>query len=155
MLGYKAPEILRNEAYLMYAAMTKDEGNAADECFSAACQGVHRLVLGGGSDVSVYGKIGQERFDLGFGGKEMLTGPHPVETNKPYNPVHVGTLGVNGVMVQTEYLPDLIEEFWLLTFCRVRHIKVHNDSLRSLIMSIGQNCPKTRLLSHYQGKIAR
>jgi hypothetical protein len=37
MLRCKAPEILRNEAYLMYAAMTKDEGNAADERFSAAC----------------------------------------------------------------------------------------------------------------------
>jgi hypothetical protein len=33
----KAPEILRNEAYLMYVAMTKDEGNAADGRFSAAC----------------------------------------------------------------------------------------------------------------------
>jgi hypothetical protein len=31
---------------------------------------------------------------------------------------------VNGVVVQTEYLPDLIEEFWLLTFCRVRHIRL-------------------------------
>jgi len=32
----KAPEILRREAYLLYAAATKDEGNAADGCFSAA-----------------------------------------------------------------------------------------------------------------------
>ena len=39
-------------------------------------QGIHRLVLGGGSDVCVYGKVGQERFDLGFGGEEVLTGPH-------------------------------------------------------------------------------
>ena len=37
MPGCKALEILRNEAYLMYAAMTKDEGNAADGRFSAAC----------------------------------------------------------------------------------------------------------------------
>ncbi len=87
-------------------------------------QGIHRLVLGGGSDVCVYGEVGQERFDLGFGGDEVLTGPHAVETNKPHDPVHVGSLGVNGVVVQTEYLPDLIEEFWLLTFCRVRHIRL-------------------------------
>jgi len=40
----KAPEILsirpdhgRSEAYLEYAATTKDEGNAADGLFSAAC----------------------------------------------------------------------------------------------------------------------
>jgi len=32
-----APEILRSEAYLEYAATTKDEGNAADGRFSAAC----------------------------------------------------------------------------------------------------------------------
>ena len=79
---------------------------------------------GGGSDVCVYGEVGQERFDLGFGGEEVLTGPHAVETNKPHDPVHVGSLGVNGVVVQTEYLSDLIEEFWLLTFCRVRHIRL-------------------------------
>jgi hypothetical protein len=40
------------------------------------------------------------------------------------DPVHVGSLGVNGIVVQTEYLSDLIEEFWLLTFCRVRHIRL-------------------------------
>jgi hypothetical protein len=45
----------------------------------------------------------------------VLTGSHAVETNKPHDPVHVGSLGVNGVVVQTEYLSDLIEEFWLLT----------------------------------------
>ncbi len=33
----KAPEILRSEAYLMYTATTKDEGNDADGRFSAAC----------------------------------------------------------------------------------------------------------------------
>jgi len=32
-----APEILRSEAYLEYAATTRDEGNAADGRFSAAC----------------------------------------------------------------------------------------------------------------------
>jgi hypothetical protein len=62
-----------------------------------------------------YDEVGQERFDLGFGGEEMLTGPHAVETNKPHDPVHVGSPGANGVVVQTEYLSDLIEEFWLLT----------------------------------------
>jgi hypothetical protein len=79
-------------------------------------QGIHRLVLGGGSDVCVYGEVGQERFDLGFAGEEVITRPHATETNKPHDPVHVGTLGMNGVVVQTEYLSDLIEEFWLLTF---------------------------------------
>jgi hypothetical protein len=30
-------EILRSEAYTQYVATTKDEGNAADGCFSATC----------------------------------------------------------------------------------------------------------------------
>ena len=72
----------------------------------------------------MYGEVGQKRFNLGFGGEEVLTGPHAMETNKPHNLVHVGSLGVNGVVVQTEYLSDLIKEFWLLTFCRVKHIRL-------------------------------
>ena len=68
----------------------------------------------------MYGEVGQERFHLGFGGEEMLTGPHAVETNKPHDSVHVGSLGVNGVVVQTEYLSDLIEEFWRV--CGGRHV---------------------------------
>jgi len=34
----EAPEILRSETYFAYAATTKDEGNAADERFSAVCK---------------------------------------------------------------------------------------------------------------------
>jgi hypothetical protein len=79
---------------------------------------------------------------------------HPGESAPP-GPIQVGSLGVNGVVVQTEYLSDLIEGFWLLTFCRVRHKKFDNNSPISLIIGIGQNCPKTRLLSYYQGKMAR
>lgn len=94
------------------------------------------------------------KIEFGFGREEVFTGPHVVETNKPNDPVQIGSFGVNRVVVQTEYLSGLIEEFWLLTFCRIRHIKFDNDSPRSLIIDIGQNCPKTRLLSHYQGKIA-
>ncbi len=52
----------------------------------------------------MYGEVGQERFDLGFGGDEVLTGPHAVETNKPHDPFHVGSLS------------DFIEELWLLAF---------------------------------------
>jgi hypothetical protein len=32
----KAPEVLRNESYVMYVAMTKNKGNAADGYFSSA-----------------------------------------------------------------------------------------------------------------------
>ncbi len=31
----------------------------------------------------------------------------------------------------------------------------HLGELRALIMGLGQNCPETQLISHYQGKMAR
>jgi hypothetical protein len=49
---------------------------------------------------------------LGFGGEEVCAGPHTVETGKPYDPLHIGALGVYGVVVKTEHLADFIEEFW-------------------------------------------
>ena len=36
MLSCKAREVMRNEAYFPYAAITSDEHNAADERFSTA-----------------------------------------------------------------------------------------------------------------------
>ena len=38
MLRCKTREIMRNEAYFPYAAMTNDARNAADVRFSTACQ---------------------------------------------------------------------------------------------------------------------
>jgi hypothetical protein len=64
-----------------------------------------------------------------------------VETSKPYDPVHVGSLGVNGIVVQVEYLSDLIEEFWLLSFCRIRHItlldKMTSRNLGGILRELG------------------
>ena len=59
-------------------------------------QGMHRLVLGRGSDVSEHGQVSQERFNR-------------------------GALGVNGVVMQTEHLSDCIEEFGLLIARRVTY----------------------------------
>jgi hypothetical protein len=59
---------------------------------------------------------------------------------------------MNRVAVQAENLSDLIEKFWRLTSCRASHsVSSVNDALKVLITGIGQNCPKSRLISHYQG----
>jgi hypothetical protein len=71
----------------------------------------------------VHGQVRQERFDLGFGGEEVLARPQAVETDAPDDPIYIRSLGVNGVVVDTEHLADFIEEFWLLTSRRVRHIR--------------------------------
>jgi hypothetical protein len=65
-------------------------------------QGIYGLVLGGGSDVSIEREVGQERLGLGFGGEEVCARPHAVETDESYDPLHIGSLGVNGEVVQTE-----------------------------------------------------
>jgi len=84
-------------------------------------QGIHGLVLGGGRDLAMHRQVRQERFDLGFGGEEVLTRPHAVEPDEPDDPCHIGSLGMNGVVVPTEHLSHVIEEFGLLTSRRGRH----------------------------------
>jgi hypothetical protein len=50
---------------------------------------------------------------------------------------------------------DLIQEFGRLTIARGRHsILLQSRQAFELIIGIGQKCPKTKLLFHYQGKIA-
>jgi hypothetical protein len=85
--------------------------------------GIHRLVLSGGDDMSMYRQVGQEWLDFGFGGEEVLARPHAVETDEPDDPLRIGALGVNGVVVQTEHLSHFIEELWLLASCCVRQTR--------------------------------
>jgi len=59
------------------------------------------------------GRVGQERLDLGFDGEEVCARPHAVETDESYDPLRIGSLGVNGVVEQTERLSYVIEEFGL------------------------------------------
>ena len=59
-------------------------------------QGIHGLVLGGGSDVSIDRQGRSERLDLGFDGEEVCARPHAVETNESYDPLRI--------VVQTEHL---------------------------------------------------
>ena len=47
----------------------------------------------------MHGQVSEERFDLRFGGEEILPRPHAVETDEPYDPIHIGSLGVNGIVV--------------------------------------------------------
>jgi len=118
-------------------------------------QGIHGLVLGGGRDIAVHGQVREERLDVRFRREEIIAGPHAVETDVAHDPLQVGSLGMNRVVVHAENLSDLLEKCWLLTSGRARHIVSSvNDALKVLITSIGQNCLKTPLLSHYQRKSA-
>ena len=78
-----------------------------------------------------------------------------MKTNVAHDPIQIGSLGMNRVAVKAENLSDLIEKFWLLTSCRASHIVSSvNDALKVVITGIGQNCPKSSLISHDQGEMA-
>jgi hypothetical protein len=47
-----------------------------------------------------------------------------MEPDEPDDPLHIGALGVNGVVVEAEHLTDFIKEFWLLTFRGLSHMKL-------------------------------
>jgi hypothetical protein len=117
-------------------------------------QGIHGLVLSGGHDVSMHCQVGQERLDPGFSGEEVFARPQAVETDASHDPLHRGSLRVHGVVVQTEHLSHVIEEFGVWISRRGGHIIPRGGALRSLITGIGQNCPKTSPISHDQGKMA-
>ena len=53
--------------------------------------------------------------------------------------------------MEPEYRTDFLEECWRLTARGDRHIRLRHSVLNTLIMDIGQNYLKTRLISHYQG----
>jgi len=62
--------------------------------------------------------MSQEDFDLGFRRKEIIARTHAVEADKTHDPVHIGTLGMNRVVMEAQILTDLIEKFrrfWFLT----------------------------------------
>jgi hypothetical protein len=56
--------------------------------------------------------------DLWFSRKEIIARTHVVEADKTHYPVHIGTLGVNRVVMEAQIIADLIEKFrlfWFLT----------------------------------------
>jgi hypothetical protein len=59
-------------------------------------QGIHRQVLGSCSDVSMHRQIGEEGFNLGFGEEKVVMRLYAMETDEPFDPIHIGALGVHG-----------------------------------------------------------
>jgi hypothetical protein len=77
-----------------------------------------------------------------------------METDEPYDPLHRGALGVHGAVVVTEDLSDFIRAFGLWISRRGRPIILSRRCPQMLITGIGQNCPKSNPISHYQGEMA-
>jgi hypothetical protein len=75
-----------------------------------------------------------------------------VKPNKPHDPVHIGALGMNGVMVEAEDLADFVEQVLVVDFSWG---PAYEPLLRRRENRYSQfYCLKTRLISTYQGKLA-
>jgi hypothetical protein len=111
--------------------------------------------LRGWSDILVYGQMGKKSFNFRFRREQLFAGAHVVVVGKPDDPVDIGSLGVDGIVLNPEDPTDLFQELGRLTFEWGRHsIFPQSRHAVRLITGIGQKCPKTKLLFHYQGKIA-
>jgi hypothetical protein len=60
--------------------------------------------------MSVHGQVRDERLDVRCRREEIVAGPHPLEPDKSDDPFHIGSFGVNRVVVYAENLSDLIEK---------------------------------------------
>ena len=64
--------------------------------------------MGGGSDVEVYGQVGEEGFD--FRGSHIFGMSFVVEEDEAFDPVDVGFLGADGVVFEADGLTNSIEQ---------------------------------------------
>ena len=72
----------------------------AEDALVEENESIHGLILGGWRDVPLHGQMSQVDFDLGFSRKEIIARTHAVEADKTHYPVHIGTLGVNRVVME-------------------------------------------------------
>src|SRR5262249_16482400 len=86
-------------------------------------QGMHGLVLGRRCDVALDGQIGEKRLDLGFSRHEVGPRLHAVEPDEADDPLHRGPLRMDGVLLEPQDPPDLLDQGrWGTVWC-VRHKK--------------------------------
>jgi hypothetical protein len=88
------------------------------------------------------GQVGEEGRDLGFSGQEVCAGPPAAEPDESDDPLHRGTLGRHGVMVEPEPPTDLIEEFRWLTALRVRPRRLLDGPLEGVDKTYEANLPE-------------
>jgi hypothetical protein len=100
------------------------------------------LVLGGRCNILVDCQIGKKSFDLGCGTKWILAGMHLVALGEPDDPIDVGALSVDRIVVNTEELTHLIQQFGPLTSGGGGHsIFLQSRQAFELIIGMGRNSP--------------
>jgi hypothetical protein len=72
-------------------------------------QRIHGLVLRRGGDLPPHGQVGEKGFDLPFPVRQVFAAAHAMKMDVPLNPIEVGALGVDGVVVEPQDVADLLE----------------------------------------------
>jgi hypothetical protein len=105
-------------------------------------EGMHGLVLRGGGDLALQGEMREERLDLGFGGDEVGAGPQAVEPGEAADPFDIGTLRVDGIMLEPEDPPGLLDQhpWWTVGCVDVGHKNLCTSTIESLIIGQRQKC---------------
>jgi hypothetical protein len=82
---------------------------AFQDMFVEEHKSVERLVLGTGGNVGVCSEMGQKRYDLWS--THIFGMAHVVEDDKPSGPVNIGVFGADGVVAESDFVANLVEEF--------------------------------------------
>jgi hypothetical protein len=67
-----------------------------------------RLVLGGGGDIALHGKMSQKSRDLDLA--HLCRMPFTVEQNEALDPIYVALLGAQAVMFAAQHVAYLVQE---------------------------------------------
>jgi hypothetical protein len=88
-----------------------------------------RLVLSGGSDISIPRQVGQECGHLRF--RHLARVPFAMETDEADDPIGITAFGANTVVFQTHQIAYLLKEFfWLAWEGRVVQAREHEPWYR-------------------------
>ena len=87
------------------------------------------LILRRGRDLTLYCQIGQESFDFG---RAHFTGmTFAVKQDKTPRPIHIDAFSPNGIMLDTDALAHLVQQFWWIRRVgRVRRRKCYPQRFR-------------------------
>ena len=91
-------------------------------------QGTEGLVLGRGSDLLIYGQVGEKGLDLGAA--HLVGVPFIVEQDVAPDPVHVRVFGADGVVLEAQGISDTSTKLSTGLIEKLFGCRFHGFSLR-------------------------
>lgn len=72
--------------------------------------GVERLILSAGGHVAIDGQMGEVSFNIGFAHIAGMS--FVVKKDKTFDPLNIGSFGVQAVVPEPQTVSDLVQKFW-------------------------------------------